>query len=319
MYLHEHQDFEDLVMLTSEKGIVNNPYLVEKDYWIMHCLYGLQELKMDFELKGGTSLSKGYEIIDRFSEDIDLKITPKPEDTGFKVYEGKNHMKPAHIESRSKFYDWLSQNLEGKINGITKVERAFEYDDPKYRSGGIRLIYNSKFSPIAGIKEGILLEVGFAKTTPSITKNISSWVFDKGHEVLGDTITSNKANCVQCYDYRYTFVEKLHSIVRRFNQYKKSDSPDFKNFLRHFYDIYSLLDQPEIQDFLKTETYQEYKNECFGNQDQVIANCDAFTFSDHEDREIFTNAYKQTSALYYKSLVPFDQIIQRLREFKGKL
>lgn len=45
------------------------PVLVEKDYWIMHCLYGLQHLKMTFELKGGTSLSKGDRIINRFSED----------------------------------------------------------------------------------------------------------------------------------------------------------------------------------------------------------------------------------------------------------
>ncbi|MEA2882414.1 MAG: hypothetical protein QOH32_1670, partial [Bradyrhizobium sp.] len=42
-----------------------------KDYWIMHSLYGLQKLGLIFELKGGTSLSKGFKIIDRFSEDID--------------------------------------------------------------------------------------------------------------------------------------------------------------------------------------------------------------------------------------------------------
>lgn len=52
------------------------PVLVEKDYWIMHCLYGLQQMEMAFELKGGTSLSKGYRIINRFSEDIDIRIEP---------------------------------------------------------------------------------------------------------------------------------------------------------------------------------------------------------------------------------------------------
>jgi predicted nucleotidyltransferase component of viral defense system len=36
-----------------------DPALVEKDYWIMHCLHGLQQLGLTFELKGGTSLSKG--------------------------------------------------------------------------------------------------------------------------------------------------------------------------------------------------------------------------------------------------------------------
>jgi hypothetical protein len=39
-YLHNHPEFEDLIRIVAdEKGI--DPALVEKDYWIMHCLYGL--------------------------------------------------------------------------------------------------------------------------------------------------------------------------------------------------------------------------------------------------------------------------------------
>lgn len=74
-FLHNHPDFSDLLRIVAvEKGI--DPALVEKDYWIMHCLYGLQKLGLSFELKGGTSLSKGYTVIHRFSEDIDIRITP---------------------------------------------------------------------------------------------------------------------------------------------------------------------------------------------------------------------------------------------------
>src|SRR5271155_4105003 len=77
-YLHNHAQFSDLIRIVGrEKSI--DPALVEKDYWIMHCLYGLQRLGMTFELKGGTSLSKGFHIIDRFSEDIDIRIEPRPE------------------------------------------------------------------------------------------------------------------------------------------------------------------------------------------------------------------------------------------------
>ena len=66
--LHNHPQFADLIrIVAAEKGI--DPGLVEKDYWIMHCLYGLQQLGLTFELKGGTSLSKGFQIINRFSED----------------------------------------------------------------------------------------------------------------------------------------------------------------------------------------------------------------------------------------------------------
>jgi len=80
-YLHDHPDFPALLRIVSEeKSIV--PALVEKDYWIMHCLYGLKKMGLSFELKGGTSLSKGFGLIHRFSEDIDIRIAP-PVDTTY--------------------------------------------------------------------------------------------------------------------------------------------------------------------------------------------------------------------------------------------
>lgn len=49
-FLHEHKDFENLInILSSEKNIV--PGLIEKDYWIMHVLYGLKQQGFNFELK----------------------------------------------------------------------------------------------------------------------------------------------------------------------------------------------------------------------------------------------------------------------------
>lgn len=50
---------------------------VEKDYWVTYVLYRLvKEGVDDFVFKGGTSLSKGWNLIDRFSEDIDLLFVP---------------------------------------------------------------------------------------------------------------------------------------------------------------------------------------------------------------------------------------------------
>lgn len=72
-YLHDLKDFRELIqVVASERRIL--PQLIEKDYWIMHALHGLAKQGFVFELKGGTSLSKGYRIIERFSEDIDLRI-----------------------------------------------------------------------------------------------------------------------------------------------------------------------------------------------------------------------------------------------------
>ena len=74
-FLHERRDFDQLLsVVADERGL--DPMLVEKDYWIMHSLWGLQAQGFQFELKGGTSLSKGFGVIHRFSEDIDIRIEP---------------------------------------------------------------------------------------------------------------------------------------------------------------------------------------------------------------------------------------------------
>lgn len=74
-YLHNHKEFTALLNIIAEEKSIE-PALVEKDYWIMHVLFGLKKQGFEFELKGGTSLSKGFKVIHRFSEDIDIHIKP---------------------------------------------------------------------------------------------------------------------------------------------------------------------------------------------------------------------------------------------------
>src|SRR3954468_20986318 len=148
-FLHNHPQFADLIRIVAEeKGI--DPALVEKDYWIMHCLYGMQQHGFTFQLKGGTSLSKGHQIINRFSEDIDILIDPP---AGMDVKTRSNQVKAAHIQSRKDFFNWLARSIQ--IDGID-VERDTAFDDvPDYRSGGIRLNYESAAAPMEGLRNGV--------------------------------------------------------------------------------------------------------------------------------------------------------------------
>ncbi len=161
-FLHERSDFKALVATVAESEKINDPALVEKDYWIMHAVFGLKQLGLTFELKGGTSLSKGFGIIQRFSEDIDIRIEPFD---GLQVDTNPNHERPTHIESRRVFYEKLRDKI--KIPGITTVERDTTYDDETLRNAGLRLSYETHFGSIAGLKDGILLEVGFDQTAPN--------------------------------------------------------------------------------------------------------------------------------------------------------
>ncbi len=166
-YLHDHPDFEALIRIIADKEDIQ-PVLIEKDYWIMHCLYGLKAMGLSFELKGGTSLSKGFGIINRFSEDIDIRIHPP---SGMDVKTGKNQDSPAQQKSREDFYDWLAAGI--KIDGVIAVERDKSFDDERFRNGGIRLRYETT-ERMAGLKDGILLEVGFDTVTPNQSVDISS-------------------------------------------------------------------------------------------------------------------------------------------------
>lgn len=139
-YLHDLKDFRDLVqVVSSERRIL--PQLIEKDYWIMHVLHGLAKQGFIFELKGGTSLSKGFRIIERFSEDIDIRIEPPTE---LQVMASKNHQKPAHVESRRRFFGWLAENIH--IPGIEGVTRDHEFDDAQFRGAGIRLVLSDSIA-----------------------------------------------------------------------------------------------------------------------------------------------------------------------------
>lgn len=143
MLLHELEDFSELIEVTA--GDLNiDPGLVEKDYWIMNGLWGLQQLGLRFELKGGTSLSKGHRLIHRFSEDIDILIHPDGE-----LPTKANQNSHKQIEARRSFYDSLPERLA--INGMT-AERDHDFDDERMRSAGIRLRYQEVNRLPEGIK-----------------------------------------------------------------------------------------------------------------------------------------------------------------------
>jgi hypothetical protein len=310
-FLHNHPQFADLIRIVAQqRGI--DPALVEKDYWIMHGLYGLQQLGLTFELKGGTSLSKGFQIINRFSEDIDIRVEP-PKDRDVKT--GRNQDKPAHIQSRRDFYDWLAKTIH--INGIDKVERDTAFDNKTLMSAGIRLFYKTHTKALDGLRPGVLLELGFDDVTPNTNKDISSWLYD--HATGKVDIIDNRAKGVACYDPGYTFVEKLQTVSTKFRQQQGSKDRPI-DFMRHYYDVYGLLQRPEVQAFIGAEAYKAHKAKRFPKADnQNIAQNEAFILSDEATRKAYAKAYADTSALYYGKPPTFDAILGELAAWRNRL
>lgn len=310
-YLHNHYNFNDLILILSNELSIS-PILIIKDYWIMHCLYGLQNQGLDFQMKGGTSLSKGYNLIHRFSEDIDILIEPPKE---ISVHVGRNQNKDVHKDSRRLFYDWLAQNI--KIDGIVKIERDTAFDDDKYRSGGIRLYYKTTHNHPKDLKEGVLLEVGFDDITPNFPKTISSWAYNYAERKVN--IRDNRAKNVLCYHPGYTLVEKLQTISTKFRK-QQTRGTFSENFMRHYYDVYCLLKNPEIQKFILTEEYKVHKEKRFRKGDNpIILENEAFSLREKEVRQKYQNEYELSQSLYYKEKPTFQEILQIIEKFADKL
>ncbi len=308
-YLHHHKEFPALLKIVADEMRIL-PALIEKDYWIMHVLYGLSKQGFIFELKGGTSLSKGYRIIERFSEDIDIHIKPPAE---FKINENPNNKKPANIAARKEFYDWLATNI--KIDGILSAERDTAFDDSEYyRSGGVRLIYKNLFDKVEGVKAGILLEAGFDTITPNQKLTISSWAFDSAIQIANIDIIDNRAIDIVCYDQRYTFVEKLQTIGTKFRK-EQSGGQERPNYMRQYYDVYCLLADEAVQQFIGTAEYLAHKQKRFPAADRAItvAENEAFLLNDPSVKADFIKRYKETAALYYNGQPDFDVLLERIK------
>lgn len=312
LYLHEHKEFEDLIRITASEHKINELSLVEKDYWIMQVLHGLKRQGFEFELKGGTSLSKGFGIIDRFSEDIDIRIEPP---AGQDVKTRKNQDKKAHVESRRRFYDWLTTEIS--IPGVVKVERDHEFDNKDFWSGGIRLRYESHFEDVAGLKPGILLEVGFDKTTPNSNRDISSWAYERAVGAVSG-ILDNRALQIRCYDPQYTFVEKLQTVAAKYKRFEEKGDLS-RNFLRHYYDIFKLIVRPEIQAFIGTEEYLAHKNDRFKSLEKNLMKTNAFLLEPQALFKRFEEEYSKTTTLYYRHCPTFAEIVAGIKPHLNRL
>ena len=274
---------------------------------------GLQQAGLHFEMKGGTSLSKGWRVIERFSEDIDIRFEPPPKLS----VKGD---KPAQIAARFEFYNALAAKI--KITGIT-VERNNVYDDEKAQNGGISLKYHSFFAaePELGLKPEVLLEAGFARTAPNEPRDFSSWALDKALD-SDLKVVDNRAGGIKCFNPEYTFVDKLQTVCRRFRQWRDRNDPQKdrpRQFSRHYYDLYMLLAVDRVKHFMGTTAYEEYKIEKLKGADaKEFASREAFNLQDAVAYNLFEKEFKALTGLLLSPGPAFKEVIERLREYSPR-
>ena len=157
----------------------------------------------------------------------------------------------------------------------------------------------------------MLLEVGFAKVVPNIPLTISSWVYDYAVKKEIE-VKDNRAVDVACYHPGYTFIEKLQAVSAKFRR-QQEEGGDPVKFVRHYYDIYRLLFNPEVRDFIGTEDYTAYKAECFRAGDSFsLAENEAFLMGDSKVRESYARALDSLENLFYRQRPSFEQIMETI-------
>ncbi len=143
MNLHSDKKlFSDTIRVTAAQLKINEVF-VEKDYWITLVLQRLSksEYAEQTVFKGGTSLSKGFGLIERFSEDVDIAVINKDNQTGNVI---KNIIRSTEKAITADLNEIEVESVTSKGSRFRKS--VFEYDgiDTKNRSNRVIVVNSSR-------------------------------------------------------------------------------------------------------------------------------------------------------------------------------
>lgn len=241
MNLHkaETKFFSDLIRATSQFLNINEIF-IEKYYWITLVLNRLSKTNYADEtvFKGGTSLSKGFGLINRFSEDVDIAISNAKQKSGNVV---KNIIRNVEKEITKE----LSEvNLRGVTSKGSKYRKSvFEYSSIDSKNKNNRLIVEIN---------------AFANPFPFQQCTIKSLIYD----FLNQTNNAKYIEQYSLYPFtinvlkkEQTLIEKLISLIRF--SFNENAVQSISTKIRHFYDLYYLMNDPECNEFIKSPHFKK--------------------------------------------------------------
>lgn len=250
MRLFEHPDFDQAVIRAAEYYVEQGirPSIIEKDYYVTEVLRQISKAAGDKVIfKGGTSLSKGWNLIQRFSEDIDLFLDPH----AFTPPLGKKG---------------VDRELK-KLRDVVAAHPALSFLPHESQTiGGFgrrdRFSYLQRFGGAGDVVNKILLEAGSASgREPTTEVEISSYLA----AFLSDAKLSLGAEDEAPFKFRLlhfrrTFVEKLFAIHSKVELFKR-DGVEIGTYARHYYDLFQLSSREEVLEMLRSDEYGSIKKD----------------------------------------------------------
>ena len=291
MYLHNDKElFGDIIALTAEKmGQAQD--IIEKDYYVTIILKELSLCDYPICFKGGTSLSKAFGVIDRFSEDIDITFTE---------YLGKSRRKNLKYDILKSIADKLGFT----IANWDSIESNKDYNH-----------YDFAYSSI--------VDNPFLTTYVKLETALMSYAFPTEERMIGNYIYTalkdDEPELIEEYDLlpfpmqvqslERTLIDKLFALCDYYIQNKAARNS------RHLYDIYKLGQQVSVNDNFKS-LVTEVRQHRFEIKDNVAPSADpsvdiAATIKDFCGKDFYADDYERTT----KNLISDEISYQEVKSF----
>lgn len=240
MKLHETPKlFSETIRAASQYLNIKDEF-VEKDYWITLVLNRLanSNYAADCVFKGGTSLSKGFELIERFSEDVDIAIISDENKTGNEI---KTIIRNIEKEITAELKELIITGVTSKGSRFRKSVFVYPSIDSKNTNNKLIVEVNS-----------------FANPFPFNKLRIKSFVYDfllrTGNEKYIHDYFLEPIH-VNVLDKEQTLLEKLVALIRV--SFEENAIESISKKIRHFYDLYFLIHDTACSEFIKSDTFKK--------------------------------------------------------------
>ena len=310
------------------------PQLVEKDFWvcwILKVLFSLPGVGGHLTFKGGTSLSKCYNVIKRFSEDIDISIertflskakTIEP-DKEKSNKENQKRLKELQEVCKTKIDEVIVPGLKQTIAAAlpNKKEWKIELDTEDPDGQTVLFIFPHSMTSHAEsyIRSSVKVEFGArADHWPVETATIVPYIVN----VPGERVVEGVS--VRVLAAERTFWEKATILHMIYNYPTEKNVPS--RMSRHYYDIYAMADSPIYKRALESisllKTVAEHKALFFKANwaHYEEATPAGLRLLPREDQmSALKNDYRQMQQMFFEEPPTFDQIIEKLRGIEKEI
>ncbi len=296
MFLHHDVElFREIINSTSAEFQIPVA-VVEKDYYVTLILRELSKSSEECVFKGGTSLSKGHHVINRFSEDIDISFSSA-------LTQGQRK------DLKYKTIALISSKLEMPISDWNTTRSRRDYN-----------CYTFTYKPLAGfvpesLIQGVKMEVTLSMISfPTVLVSIDSYVYRY--------LSIENADIAEQFDL-LPFKMKVQSLERTLidKVFAICDyylSGNIKRNSRHLYDIYMVWPKIKKVDGLKAliktvRSERQHLKTCLSASNDIDI---PSVLHEIVSLEIYKNDYESVTSYFQQSPLPYEEAIKSLVEIE---